>query len=784
VVESRVGGLDRYATAAQVAQATFPAPNANIILASGLNFPDGLAAAGLAGAANAPVLLTDPNTLPGVTQNAMAAVFGTSANKTVHIVGGESAVSATVAAQVTSLGYTVNRIAGDNRYETAADIAAFQTTLAPVGVTFVAGQSLRTVIVATGENFPDALSGGAPAFKGKHPILLTSANALPAATSAALTSLSAQRVILLGGESAVSAAVASEIAAIGTGIRVDRIAGSNRGETAQLLANVLVATQANGGFDFYLNPSSAACLGTGVTGPNIALIVNGGGFADALAAGPHAGACSAPILIAGSPSTATFLTANTAKVGVVRAIGGTAAVSAADLTAAATAATAGTPTALLTADQGSTVTKVEFGSVITVAGTVRVNNALVGTDPCAVVTGTALPASLVNNTCYLITPAGSTTTTLYQRRTAPLAVGDTVTVSGFKTSATGVTAATATATVPATVAPLSATIGGAIVGSSTATVTFNRPVTLGAAATDVTIVRATAPAAPPTNIGPLSFATAADGQIALKATITIPAPALAAGDIIRVTPAAATGVATGTNLTANVTAVVPPAGAAPSLTAATGVLTQVGGVLNTTGALATNVVVQAKAALPAGAILVEYVNPTVPGPNIATSAVAVLNNVTGVTTVTVTLGTNAASATNATSASVAAAINAGAGSVVSAVSSDPTSPTVLAPAAAQAVGAGTRSLAVTATASKTLAAVVEGNIGYDGNNDGFNDTVLAVTKTFTAPSNTFVLTYNLGVGSTAPVFTPGTSQVRLAPAAMTDITAVNSGAQIFPIAAP
>ena len=254
VVESRVGGLDRYATAAQVAQATFPAPNANIILASGQNFPDGLAAAGLAGAANAPVLLTDPNVLPGVTQNAMAAVFGSSATKTVHIVGGESAVSAAVAAQVTSLGYTVNRIAGDNRYETAADIAAFQATLAPVGITRVAGVPLRTAIVATGENFPDALSGGAPAFRGKHPILLTATNSLPAATAATLQSLSVQRVILLGGESAVSAAVATEIAALGTGIRVDRVAGANRGETAQALANILVATSANGGFDFYLDP--------------------------------------------------------------------------------------------------------------------------------------------------------------------------------------------------------------------------------------------------------------------------------------------------------------------------------------------------------------------------------------------------------------------------------------------------------------------------------------------------------------------------------------------------
>ena len=458
VVESRVGGLDRYATAALVAQATFTSAtvNANIILASGQNFPDGLASAGLAGAANAPVLLTDPNVLPGVTQNAMAAVFGTSATKTVHIVGGESAVSAAVAAQVTALGYTVNRIAGDNRYETAADIAAFQATLAPVGITFVAGVPLRTAIVATGENFPDALAGGAPAFRGKHPVLLTATSSLPAATAATLQSLSVQRVILLGGESAVSATVASEIAAIGSGIRVDRVAGANRGETAQALANVLVASLANGGFDFYGAPASPACLGTGVAGPNIGIIVSGSGFADALAAGPHAGACAAPILIAGSPATATFLTANTAKVGVVRAIGGPAAVSAADLTAAATAATAGTPTSMLTINQGNPVIKVVFSTTIVGTGDVKLNN---GADLCPAPALTTLPATAIaSGTCYLIT--SNNVTTLWAAAPGNLNIGDTVVVSGFTTSAaTGsLVAATATMTVPATPAQLTGTI--------------------------------------------------------------------------------------------------------------------------------------------------------------------------------------------------------------------------------------------------------------------------------------------------------------------------------------
>ena len=368
---------------------------------------------------------------------------------------------------------------------------------------------------------------------------------------------------------------------------------------------------------------------------------------------------------------------------------------------------------------------------------------------------------------------------------AALAPGDQVVVAGFKTPATAtvaaVTAATATMSVPTTVEALSATIGGGTVSSTTATATFNRPVTLTAGAAQVQITRAATPLVT-SDIGPLTFVAGFDSQLDQRATITVPAPALAAGDIIRVKQTAATGVIAGTNLTADITYVVPAAGAAPSVTAATGVLTSVGGVLNTTGVLNTNVVVQAKSALPVGAIQVAYVQGA--GASVATSAVAVLDNVTGITTITVTLGTSAASAPNATSAKVADAINAGASSIVTAVASDPTSVIVLGAAAAQPLSAGTRSLAVTVTASKTLGAVTEANIGYDGNADGFNDTIVSVSKTFTAPSNSYVVTYNLGVGTTAPTFTAGTSQLRLAPAAMTDTTLVNSVAQIFTIAAP
>ena len=739
VVESRVGGLDRYATAAQVAQATFTSAtvNSNIILASGLNFPDGLAAAGLAGAAKAPVLLTDPNSLPGVTQNALAAVFGSSPTKTVHIVGGESAVSAAVAGQVTALGYTVNRIAGDNRYETAADIAAFQATLAPVGITTVAGIPLRTAIVATGENFPDALSGGAPAFKGRHPILLTASTSLPTATSDALTSLNVQRVILLGGDSAVSADVATAIGALGTGIRVDRVSGANRGETAQALANVLVSTPANGGFGFYAAPVSATCLGgASVAGPNLGVIVNGNGFADALAAGPHAGACSAPILIAGSPATATFLTANSGKVGVVRAIGGLAAVPAADLTAAATAATAGTPTSMLTIHQGNPVIKVDFSTVISGTGDVKVNN---GLDLCPVPALTALPAggaALAVGSCYLVTANG--VTTLWLAAPANLNVGDSVVASGFTTPAAAgaLVAATASMTVPATPAQLTGAIAGAIVNGTAPTVTFNRPVNTAGVAGDVTIVKAADPTTV-INLGPLAPINALNNQLKVTGAINLAAgPAgtspLTAGDVITVKRAAVVGVvgAASLNLQADITAVVQSAGAAPALSTATGVLTASGGVQNTEGSINdTNVVVQAKSALPAGAVTVVYDSATNAGSaGVATTAAAVLNNTNGITTITVKLGTigpvGTTLAPDATSSQVAAAINAGASAVVTATPSNVLS---LAPVGTIPVGsttAGTRLLSVTGTSTKPLTAISVGAMTYDGNNDGFADTVV------------------------------------------------------------
>ena len=84
----RLDGADRYATAAAIAAATFDDAD-DVLLASGENYPDALAASALAGVVDAPLLLTRTARLPAATADAIEAL----APDTVHLLGGSAAVS-------------------------------------------------------------------------------------------------------------------------------------------------------------------------------------------------------------------------------------------------------------------------------------------------------------------------------------------------------------------------------------------------------------------------------------------------------------------------------------------------------------------------------------------------------------------------------------------------------------------------------------------------------------------------------------------------------------------
>lgn len=319
----RLAGDDRFETAALIAEDTFPQGATNAIIAFGLNFPDALAASYLAGFVNGPILLTQTNTVPAVTIDALEDL----GVETCYIVGGTHVVGTPAESRLDEECNTV-RIAGDDRYETAADIA----TSPPDANVGDLGTKGRTAIVATGERFADALAAGPIAAGEDFPVLLTRPATLSSEASNALDNLDIDHVLIPGGTQAVSAAVEAEIEE--KGITVQRFAGSDRHETAVLLAKF-----------------SAEELGDDLTHVNVASGTEASGGADALALAPH-GAVESPTLLCENSSTCgedtlDFVEQNSRTIASIHIAGGFARISQNaedELVRAARTAPAGSPT--------------------------------------------------------------------------------------------------------------------------------------------------------------------------------------------------------------------------------------------------------------------------------------------------------------------------------------------------------------------------------------------------------------------------------------------------------
>jgi putative cell wall-binding protein len=83
----RIGGADRYGTAADVAHAFWPSADAAWI-ATGRNFPDALAGSALAGGAGQPLLLVTSGSVPAATGQEIIRLRAAA----LHIMGGTSVI--------------------------------------------------------------------------------------------------------------------------------------------------------------------------------------------------------------------------------------------------------------------------------------------------------------------------------------------------------------------------------------------------------------------------------------------------------------------------------------------------------------------------------------------------------------------------------------------------------------------------------------------------------------------------------------------------------------------
>lgn len=186
---TRISGDNRYSTAAAVADLL--GTKGQAVVVSGDNFPDAIAAASHAAVHGKPVLLTPGNSLESHTGAALRKHSVAQA----EVIGGSGVVSDQV---LSSLPYA-RRISGPDRFDTSARvIGAYQ----PAG---------KILFIATGLNYPDALTGGTLSAANSSNIMLVSPAGLTAEQKSTLAGMGKAAVIALGGAGAVPEALLREI---------------------------------------------------------------------------------------------------------------------------------------------------------------------------------------------------------------------------------------------------------------------------------------------------------------------------------------------------------------------------------------------------------------------------------------------------------------------------------------------------------------------------------------------------------------------------------------------
>ncbi|MDR1088147.1 MAG: cell wall-binding repeat-containing protein, partial [Coriobacteriales bacterium] len=246
-----------------------------VIVASGANFPDALAASSLAGIYGSPVILTETE---GLSVQAQETIEALGADKA-FIIGGEAAVAPqTMEALEVLVGEgKVERIAGDTRIATA--LAIYEEGKTPEGGL---PSWSETAIIANGFSFADALSISPFANATRSPLFLSTPgtgpeSGLDEATLAAITTGGFKKLIITGGVAAVPEVVEAQLAS--TGASIERWSGESRYETS---VDIVERSLANSNGTLTLN--NLVCA----TGTN---------YPDALAGGAFAGHAGTVLLL-------------------------------------------------------------------------------------------------------------------------------------------------------------------------------------------------------------------------------------------------------------------------------------------------------------------------------------------------------------------------------------------------------------------------------------------------------------------------------------------------------
>lgn len=255
----RLAGTDRYDQAIRAA-ASFGSADI-VYLASGEKFADALSASAVAGSHHSPLLLTPAGAVPA----AVLAQIGRLTPRTVVVVGGPLSVSDAVMEAISRqiAGATVVRVGGADRYEVSRAL---------VSDTEVGVPHAGELYVASGADFPDALTASPAAAHRHAPVLLVdgSEGAPSAAEADVIRTLGVTAVTIVGGPRSVGSALETELK---RSLAVKRIPGADRYEVGVAV--------------------NQAAFGSAST----VYLASAASFPDALSGGPLAALQSAPLYV-------------------------------------------------------------------------------------------------------------------------------------------------------------------------------------------------------------------------------------------------------------------------------------------------------------------------------------------------------------------------------------------------------------------------------------------------------------------------------------------------------
>lgn len=266
---TRIGGSNRFDTANAIAQNVNSGMINDVLIATGLNYPDAIAAAPLAGKLGSPILIVDSKPTSIYSKGAIDYI-NTHLNKggNVYIAGGTGVVSSSFETMFKASGFNVIRVSGLSRIDTSVAIAG------------KVGSSCKTVVITTANDYPDAVSISSIAAMYKWPILLTDAIGLSDAVKNYLAVNKPTKIYIVGGTGVISANVATQVKSI-TGYTPIRYGGIDRYATNQIVANAFIQN------------------------PNEIVISTGSNFPDALTASIYAAKNLGPVLLIDNKETAS-----------------------------------------------------------------------------------------------------------------------------------------------------------------------------------------------------------------------------------------------------------------------------------------------------------------------------------------------------------------------------------------------------------------------------------------------------------------------------------------------